>query len=73
MRALISASILLFSGCHAVPATAVYAGLGFGAGVLRLDAALVELMTAGEARPPNCGASVPRPCVLLPTRLREEP
>ena len=66
IRAAAGVVLLLLAGCHAVPVAMVYAGLGFGAGVLRLDTAVIELMTAKAARPPDCSATVRPPCVLLP-------
>jgi hypothetical protein len=65
MRALALLPLLLLAGCGLSPAL-IGAGLGFGAGVLRLDTALIDLVTARETRPPDCSAVVPPPCVVMP-------
>lgn len=65
IRATAGVALLLLAGCHAVPAAAVYAGMGLVAGELKLGSALLDYMTARDARPPDCSATVPPPCVLL--------
>ena len=59
-------ALLLLAGCHAAPAAAVYAGVGLLAGEMKLGSSVLDYMTAREARPADCSATVRPPCVLLP-------
>lgn len=65
IRAAAGLALLLLAGCHAVPAAMVYAGMGLVAGEMKLGSSILDYMTAREARPPDCSATVPPPCVLL--------
>ncbi len=66
MRALALLLPILLAGCG-LSAPIVAASLGVLAGELKLGTAALEYLTAREARPPDCSATVPPPCVVLPS------
>ena len=67
MRALVLVTLITLSACGASPAL-IGASIGLLAGELRLGSAVIDYLTAREARPPDCSAAQEPPCVMLPKR-----